>query len=101
MEEPEATVAETGISAGLTPSLNFQKKPLSVLPGTSVPLFDDDVFRKVIVIKSPVKSTNAEALTGTPPGPVPDPGKSTESAAALNAAIDTTASKLLIKSFFM
>jgi hypothetical protein len=89
------------MNVGLTPSLNFQKKPVSVLPGTSVPECANEVFRKVIVIKSPVKSTNADALTGTPPGPTPSPGKSPESAAAFNAADDATASKLLIKSFLM
>jgi hypothetical protein len=83
------------------PSLNVQKNPVNVLPGTSEPELLTDVFRKVIVKISPLKSTRADALTGIPPGPVPDPGKRAVSAAALKAAADTKASKLLMNIFFM
>jgi hypothetical protein len=82
MDEPVGTVAETGVRRGFP--AKSQKRPLSVLPGTSCPLFEGEMFRKVIVKVFPVISNVADASTGTDPGPVPDPVKVMKAAAASN-----------------
>ena len=88
MVDPLATTAENGVSKVLL--TEFQNSPLSVLPGTSAPLFYTEVLLIVLVSVLPVMSKRADALTGTPPGPVPAPVNVVETAMASPNAIDKT-----------
>ena len=83
IDDPGATLAETGVNAALL--TEFQKRPVSVLPGTSCPELDAEVLVSVMVRVFPEMENLAEALTGTLPGPVPEPTKVTVSAEAFRA----------------
>jgi hypothetical protein len=97
-------MAETGVSVRLIPFAKFQKKPVSVLPGTSCwPGCAGELFFKVIVKSLRLKSNVSEALTATPPGPVTGTLYYVleSAAAAFKAAVEASANKLLINNFFI
>src|SRR3954453_5532930 len=86
--DPEPRTAENGVKVGFP--VKSQNKPVRVLPDTSCPLFEGDVFRSVIVKSPPVMLKRADAATATPPGPVPAPAKVI---AAAPASSDAAASR--------